>query len=298
MVEMSDGVNEKKKLVSILAEKMKDSKAVLIASTKNLPSSQFQEIKKSLRGKAEIKVAKKSIIIRSIESIEKGALQNLKKYIGADIAIFFSDLEAFELSALLSENQSPAKAKAGDSAPEDIEIEPGPTELIPGPAISELSGVGLKVAVEGGKLAIKQGAVIVKKDEIVSSNVASVLAKLNIFPMKVGFLPVAAYDAVSDKVYADIKINKEETLNQLRFMIGKSFGFAVNLGYVSGETIRYFIAKAGLEEKALVNALGSGVEKKEDVVEEKSEEVAEVKKEGEKTEELETENIKKDKEEA
>ena len=39
------------KIVADLADKMKKSRTVLIASTRGLPSSQFHEIKKNLRGK-------------------------------------------------------------------------------------------------------------------------------------------------------------------------------------------------------------------------------------------------------
>ena len=248
----------KKKIVSDLVSQLKKSRTILIASTKGLPSSQFHEIKKKFRGKADIRVAKKSLVLRAIGNVEKGALQNLKQNITSDVAIFFSDLDAFELSAMLSDNESPTKAKTGDIAPEDITIEPGPTDLVPGPAISELSSVGLKVAVEGGKLAIKQGATVAKKGEPIKENVASVLGKLNITPMKVGFEPIAAYDDKDGKVYVGIKIDKEGTLQSLRESIGKSFGFAVNIKYMTKETVKYFIAKAGLEEKALESKIKTG----------------------------------------
>ncbi|HLF53861.1 MAG TPA: hypothetical protein VI544_01660, partial [Candidatus Nanoarchaeia archaeon] len=132
-------------------------------------------------------------------------------------------------------------------------VEPGPTSLVPGPAISELSGVGLKVAVEGGKLAIKLPHIIVKAGETIKENVASVMAKLDIKPMKVGFEPIAAYSKEDDKVYVGIKIDKKKAYEDLREMIGKALGFAVSRGYVTKETVALFIAKAGREEIALVN---------------------------------------------
>jgi len=245
----------KKDLVSRLAKEIKESNTILIASTKGLPSSQFHEIKKKIRGKANIIVAKKSIIIRALDEVKKSGLDKLKENIHADIALFFSKIDAFELSGLLSENQSSTKAKAGDVAPEDISVEPGPTELVPGPAISELSGVGLKVAVEGGKLAIKLPHTIVKAGETVKENVASVLGKLGILPMKVGFEPLCAYDSESNKVYVGIKIDKKGTLEELRDSIRKSFGFAVNIEYASHETIKFFIWKAGMEEKSIAKIL-------------------------------------------
>lgn len=241
----------KKVIVADLLKRIKKSKTVLLASTKGLPSSQFHSIKKNLRGKADIKVVKKSAIIRALEESGNAALKELENSIKSDVAIFFSDLDAFELSGLLAENQSSTRAKAGEIAPEDISIEPGPTDLIPGPAISELSGVGLKVAVEGGKLAVKIGAVVARKGEPIKENVAGVLGKLNILPMKVGFEPIAAYDSKENKVFVGIKIDKKATLEALREAIGRGLGFAINVKYVTKETLQYFFAKASAEERAL-----------------------------------------------
>lgn len=242
---------EKKKLVSDISEKVKNSRTILIASTKGLPASQFQKIKKKLRGKVDVVVAKKSIILRALASSEKGNLQNLKEQIVADTVLMFSEIESFELAALLAENQTPTKARVGDIAPEDINVEAGPTDLLPGPAISELGAVGLKVSVEAGKLAIKQGITLVKKGDTINDKAANVLSKLNITPMKVGFIPLAAYDAKSDSIYTEIHIDKEGALNELRNAIGKALGFAVNIKYVAKETLSYFISKAAMEEKAI-----------------------------------------------
>ncbi len=247
-------VSESKiKLVKSITEKIKKSKTTLIASTKNLPSKNFQEIKKLLRGKAEIFVIKKTIVERAIKNSEKGAVQNLKDQLQADIAIMFSDLDAFMLSSLLMDNQSPAKAHPGDIALEDINVEPGPTDLVPGPAISELSSVGLKVSVENGKLAIKQPATLAKKGTEINEKVANVLSKLNISPMKVGFEPLAAYDANDDKVYIGIRIDKKQTLEDLHLAISKSLGFAVNMGYFIPETRQLILGKVAREEMALSN---------------------------------------------
>lgn len=250
----------KEKTVKDIVEKISSSRTILIVSTKGLPASQFQAIKKKLRGKADIVVAKRSLVLRAISSVEKGHLANLKKEISADVALLFSNLDAFELASLLVDYQSPTKARSGDIAPEDIEIEAGPTDLIPGPAISELSSVGLKVAVEGGKLAVKQAHVVVKKGEAIKENVASVLSKLKILPMKVGFIPKSAYDSKEDKLYTEIKIDKKGTLEELRTSIAKALGFAVKINYAAKETILYFIGKAAMEEKAIERLLSSKAE--------------------------------------
>jgi large subunit ribosomal protein L10 len=251
-------------LVNELAEKIKSHRTVLVASCKGLPGKQFHDIKKKMRGKAEVKVAKKGAVIRAIKMTEKGALQQLSDEISADFAIFFSDIDPFELSGLLTESQSSRKAKGGDIAPEDIVIEPGPTDLVPGPAISELSGVGLKVSVKEGKLEIMKGATVAKKGETITPQVASVLGKLNVNPIKVGFIPLTAYDSNEDKVYVGIRIDKKATLEELKESIKKSLGFAINIKFPTEKTIRFFLAKAAMEEKALARLSGNSEEKKEE----------------------------------
>ncbi len=262
------------KLITVkgIADDIKNSRTFLIASTKGLPSRQFHEIKKNLRGKAKIRIAKKSLMTRAVEGIGKSSLDSMKPHIHADIALFFSDMDPFALSSLLADNQSAARAKAGDIAPEDINVEPGPTSLMPGPAISELSGVGLRVAVEGGKLAIKLPKTIVKAGEVIKPNVASVMTKLDIKPMKVGFEPIAAYDREDDKVYVGIKIDKKAAYEELKELIAKALGLAVARGYMTGETAGYFIAKAGREEIALTNLVNSKQPQEEKKEEAKPEE--------------------------
>jgi len=261
---------EKLRVVQELVNDIKKYRTTLIASIRGLPSSQFNEIKKNLRGKAIIKVVKKTAAMRAIDSVGKDSLKEIEKLLNADIALFFSNSEPFELSSILADNQSPSKAKAGDVAPEDINVEPGPTNLVPGPAISELSSVGLKVSVEGGKLAIKLPHTIVKKGEVIKENVAGVLAKLDIKPMKVGFEPIAAYDAVDNRVYVGIKIDKKKTLEELKELIGKALGFAIGINYVTKETLPFYLGKAAREEIALTNLINAKSANAEEKKEESS----------------------------
>ena len=246
---------EKKQTVKDLANLMLRNRTIMIASSKGLPGRQFNEIKKKMRGLAELRVAKKSAISKAIEATEKGSIQTLKQHLEADYVLLFSDTEPFELASILMDFQSSRRAKTGDIAPNDIEIEPGPTDLVAGPAISELSGVGLKVKVTDGKLEIIKGNVVARAGEPIKANVASVLSKLNVNPMKVGFIPIIAYDAKEDKTFSSLIIDKVGTLEQVRELVRKALGFAINIKYPTQKTVIYFIAKASREEKAIEKLL-------------------------------------------
>jgi len=245
-------VSEKKKnLISELADLMKNKKTVLIASIKNIPSSQYQEIAKKLRGKAMVKVPKKSMIFRALDNSGIEEIKKLKKQIKESTAILFSDIEAFELASELVSKKSPVKAKPGQEAPSDIEIPEGPTDLVPGPAISELGALGIKIQIEKGKIVIKEPKVIVKEGEKISQVAAEMMNKLGIRPFFVGFVPLAAFDASEKKIYVNINIDKEGIVNELKDSFSKALGFSVNISYSSNDTIKFLIHKAGMQEKAM-----------------------------------------------
>ena len=272
----------KVKIVEDLAKLIKEKKTILIASIKNIPASQFQEIGKKLRGKAIVKVPKKNLIFRALDSSGEEEIKKLKEKISDSVAILFSDLDSFELGGELIRNKSPAKAKAGQEAPEDIGIDEGPTELVPGPAISELGALGIQIQIEKGKIHIKESKIIAKKGEKISQGAAELMSKLDIKPFSVGFTPLASFDTQEKKLYSEINIDPETTLEELKTAFGKALPFAVDIGYVSSDTITFLISKAGMQEKALENLKA---EEKEEVKEE--EKPAEEKKK----EETEKENI-------
>lgn len=268
-------VSEKKKtLVSELADLMKKKRTVLIASIKNIPSSQYQEISKKLRGKAIVKVPKKSITFRALDNLGISEIKKLKTQIKDSTAILFSDIEAFELAAELVDKKSPAKAKPGQEAPSDIEIPEGPTDLVPGPAISELGALGIKIQIEKGKIMIKEPKVIVKKGEKISQAAAEMMNKLGIKPFSIGLVPIAAFDNTEKKVYVDINVDKEGIVKDLRESFSKALGFAVNISYTSPDTIIFLIQKAARQEMSLEKFVKERIVEKENIVNDKKDEIS------------------------
>ncbi len=261
----------KKELVKGFENLAKNSKTILIASIKNIPASQLQEIRKELRNKAVIKVPKRSLILRALDSLKKEELKKFKEKIIENVAVLFSNLDSFELAAELIKNKRPAGAKAGQEAPEDIEIPAGPTELVPGPAISELGALGIKVQVENGKISIKEPKVIVKKGEKISAEVAGIMNKLDIKPFSIGLIPIAAFDIEKGELYLDIKIDNEEAVKDLKNAFGKALPFAVEIGYICKDTILFLLQKSEKEAKALEKFAEGKEEKKEEGKEETSE---------------------------
>jgi len=247
----------KKAKVKELAELM-NKKTVMVISIKGLPSAQFQDIKKKLRGTARVQVVKKSLVNFALEHCGIKELHELVPHVDDSTAMLFSDNDAFEISGILADEKSPAKAKAGMIAPADIEVKAGPTELIPGPDISALSAVGLAPKVESGKIAIMQDKVIVKEGGEISEAHASIMAKLDIIPFEVGVEPVAAFDGDEKKVYVGIKIDKDLALSELEDCYSRGVAFAVEVGYVCDGTLDMILGKAGVEGIVIDGLVGEG----------------------------------------
>ena len=269
----------KEKDVNNLAESIKKSKTLMVASIKSLPSKQFQNIKKSIREHAEVKVAKKNIMMRALKAAN---VSGLDEYVGADCAFVISDLDAYELAGILAKKKTPVFAKAGQVAEDDIEVKDGPTDMVPGPAISELGALGLQVAVEDGKIAIKAPKVVITKGQTINENAASIFQKLNIMPFSVGLNINVAYDVVSKKIFTELKIDPEGYTEDLKQAAGKALGFAQKIVYICKETIGYFLAKGNAHGNALTKFDVEEEKDDNEKVEEKVEDTEENKTEGEK----------------
>jgi large subunit ribosomal protein L10 len=272
---------KKLKTVKELVDLIKSNRTVLIADISNIPGSQFQQISKKLRGKAKIKIPKRNLFLRALDEAGIKEAKKLKdNFRGANV-LLFSEMDSYQLAADLIRKKSPSKAKPGQIAPTDIEIPAGPTDLVPGPAISELGALGIQIQIQGGKIEIKEAKVVAKKGNEISPGAAAMLGKLNIKPFSIGFSPLCAYDSKDDLFYGEIIIDSEGTLEALKDSFARSLGFAVGIGYVTNETIKIMIQTAGAHEKKLARIISGEVE---EVVEEekKDENAPEEKKEEEK----------------
>lgn len=247
----------KEKHVKELAEKIKKSRTLMIVSLKSLPSKNFQEIKKTLREHADIRVAKKNIMIRAIKAVGTQEILGLEPFIKENCAFAMSDMEGYSLAGLLLSKKNPVYAKAGQIAPADIEVKEGGTNLVPGPAISELGALGIQISVEGGKIAIKKAKIVVKEGQAINAGVSAILQKLDIKPFTIGLSPVCLFDVKTGKIYSDIHIDSEETAKTLATYAGKALGFAQKISYYCKETIGYFLAKGNMEANAINNKINS-----------------------------------------
>jgi large subunit ribosomal protein L10 len=237
-------------------EKFIDNKRVVgIVDIENLPSRQLQEIRKKLRGKADIKVSKSVLIKLAIENLKRADLKKLEEYIDGPTGIIVSDEDPFLLYKFLKKNRSKALAKAGMIAPSDIIVPAGETDMPAGPVLSELKVAKIDVKLDKGKIVIASDSHVAKKGEVITPQLATALAKLGIMPIEIGLKITAMLDGGVIYKPDVLDIDEEKFMQELVNAYHNALNLAVNACYPTKDSIRIMIQKAHANAKNLaVNA--------------------------------------------
>jgi len=246
---------EKKKEIEKLQKILNEKDIIGIIDLEKLPSSQFQAIKKKLRGTADIKVTRSLYIRRALEKTKDEKKKKLLDYVQGPVGLIFTKENPFKLYKFLKNNRSKAFAKPGQIAEKDLVVPAGETDLPVGPALSELKMAGVNCKIDKGKIAVAKNSVLTKKGEKVTEQVAAALSKLGIKPMQIGITLKAVYE--DGVVYTPdvLDINEEEFMQNLQNAYMSAVNLSINTGYPTKQTIELMIQKAFTEAKNLaVNA--------------------------------------------
>ena len=215
-----------------------------------IPAAQVQQIRRNLRGKAVIRVTRNTLIEHALGEIG-GKVTGLSKFVSGHSAMIFTNDNPFKLFRQLEKTKTKMAAKAGETAPEDIVVEKGPTSFKPGPIVGELQQAGIPAAIEGGKVKIRETKTIVKKGAVISKKIADVMIKLDIKPMDVGLALQAAFfegDVFEPSVLA---IDETAILAQIQLAGQQAFNLSVNAAIPTKDTIAPILVKAVREARSL-----------------------------------------------
>jgi large subunit ribosomal protein L10 len=246
----------KVKDVEELVEKISKSKVVGIVGVREIPASNLQQMRGSLRGKVEIRMVRNTIARRALEA-SAPEIRPLADFIDDQTALIFSNENPFKLNSMLEKGNHPMPIKAGSRAPKDIVVEAGATSFSPGPMVGKLQAAGIPAAIKGGKVVINQKIVLAKEGEVVPAKTADILKTMEIFPRNVGLDLRAAFEGGLIYKSKDLSIDVEGQIDDLRIASAKALSFAVEIGYATQVTIGPMLQKA--QEKARALVLDAGI---------------------------------------
>jgi large subunit ribosomal protein L10 len=241
----------KVKDVEELIEKISKSRVVGVVGVREIPASNLQQMRGSLRGNVEIRMVRNTIARRALEA-SAPEIRPLADFIEDQTALIFSDDNSFKLNSLLEKGKQPMPIKAGSRAPKDIVVEAGETTFSPGPMVGKLQAAGIPAAIKGGKVVINQKITLAKEGEIVPAKTADILKTMEIFPRNVGLELRAAFEGGLIFKSKDLSINVDSKIAELCNASAKAMSFAVEIGYTTPVTIGPMLQKAQTKARALV----------------------------------------------
>jgi large subunit ribosomal protein L10 len=238
----------KQERVGSLKQLLRQYPIVGALNLEGMPASALQQMRAKLRGRGEIFMAKKRLLHIALLDAK---LESLKPHLKGMPALLLTKDNPFALFRMIKKSRAPAAAKPGQVAPRDLIVPAGPTPFAPGPVISELAKLGIKAGVEGGKVAVKQDATVCREGQVISPDVAGLLARLGMTPMEVGLDLVAVYEKGTIYPKSVLDIDEVKFAADLGMAVQWAFNLAVEAAYPTADTTIPIIQRAFREARAL-----------------------------------------------
>ncbi|SFM66428.1 LSU ribosomal protein L10P [Methanolobus profundi] len=220
-----------------------------------IPAKQLQKMRRDLKGKAVLKVARNTLIRRAIDQ-SSDDVKEMDQYVDVQTALVFTEQNPFKLFKTLEKSKSPSPIKAGAIAPRDIIVEKCETSFPPGPILGDLQAAGIPAAIDKGKVVIKETKAVAKEGEAVSQKLAAMLTRLEIYPMEVGLDLRAALENGLVFTPDVLAIDEDKFFSDIVLATQQAFNMSVFAAYPTAENIKTLIAKATTESRNLgVNAV-------------------------------------------
>jgi len=253
------------KEVEDLTKIIKDNSVIGIAEIGSIPAPQMQQMRENLREKMVIRSSKNTLIFRALDDTEKNIknITALKEIITGQTALIATDLNPFKLFNQLKKTRSKAPARGGEIAPEDIMVKKGDTPFKPGPIVGDLQKVGIPASIQGGKVVINKDKVLVKEGEVISSDIAQMLTRLEIYPIEIGISLHGCYEDGFIFKPDVLDVDMDQYMSQIRLAASSAFNLAVETAWVNKLTVQPLIMKAYRDSYNL--AVDQGIVNKETV---------------------------------
>ena len=231
---------------------------IAAADLTKVRSSQIHELRKRLRDRVTMIVAKNNLLRKSVElsDYKDGKLGEFVKDLTGSNILLFSELNPYSLIILLDKSKVRVPAKAGDIATGEIMIPAGNTGLPPGPVISEFGEIRVKTKIEGGSIWVAQDSVVARKGDQITAKMASVLSKLGLKPMEAGLSLAVAFDNGTILRPEDMAFDLPSYKDDVLLAINNALNLSTEAGYVTPENAPRILVKGMREALAVAGESG------------------------------------------
>ncbi len=252
--------------VNHLVDLFKSHGNVAVIEVAKLNDRQIQEMRKILRGKAIIRMSKKSLQLRAINKYRKESKKtNLDEFverIPGQAALCFTNLDVFELKKIFLQSEWMVPAKPGEITSVDIWVPAGDTGLPTGQVISELNmTLRLPTRIQNDTIWIREDTQTHKAGDFVDVKQAAVLKKLGITPIesliKIHYAWSNGEIITEDILYMDMDKFKQDFTKAYR----EALGILYEMSFFSEDMTEEYLRKATSEANILNSIIfGEGVQ--------------------------------------
>src|SRR5688572_28709427 len=230
---------------------------IALSKMTKVRAAQLMMIRKKFRNDIKIKIIKNKVATRAFEKV-KGVpgLENLSKQLEDQCALIFTNINPFKLNLIFAQNKVFLPAKGGDIATKEIFIPAGNTGIAPGPVLSEFKAANVPTKIDQGTIWVSKDTLVAKPTDVISTQLASLLSKLNVKPIEAG---ISVNFAVAEGLVFhdhDILINLAEYKDELVKSFEQAVALATEAGYMTPETVNPLLVKAQQEARSLASAAG------------------------------------------
>jgi len=213
-----------------------------IVNADNVGSLQMQQIRLSLRGKAEVLMGKNTMMRKAIRGmLDKHAeLEKILPCIVGNIGFVFTNEDLNEIRDLLLANKVKAPARAGAIAPLDVKVPAQNTGLGP-EKTSFFQALQIPTKISRGTIEIINEVSLIAQGDKVGMSEATLLNMLNISPFSYGLVVNQVYD--NGAVFSPKVLDITEEDIKAKFMAGVANVAAVSLaiGYPTSASVPHSI---------------------------------------------------------
>ncbi len=247
----------KKELYERIQRLAREHEVIGVSKLYKVKASLLGEVRRQLRGKAVVLGVKNKLALKALRELGLDGVERLEDYMSGQSALIFTNMNPFELYLTLERLKVEMPAAAGDVATSDVVIPSGNTGLQPGPILSSFKQFKIPTRIESGSIFVTQDTVVARAGDVISADLASLLSKLGLKPIRRGISLEAVYWRGRIIPAEELRVDPKKYEEDVREAHSEALALAIGVAYPIPEALPTVLARAHSEALAL--ARGAGV---------------------------------------
>jgi len=232
-------------LVAKLESYLVDYKNVLIIQCDNVGSNQMQQVRLSLRGKAAMLLGKNTLLRKVVREhiATNPKLEALVPFIVGNMGFVFTNENLSAIRKLIQDQKSPAPARVGTFAPNDVIIPAGSTGLDPGQT-SFFQALSIATKIVKGAIEIVNEVTLIKTGAKVTASHVALLDKLNIKPFQFGIVVSDVYEDGTTYSAKVLDMSQDDLMAKFSNGVNTIAAISLAIGYPTSASLRHHVVNA------------------------------------------------------